>query len=67
MTSGTKDSEGTWLSPPGIYVTSCGRDHLSRRGLDEDRERGGQVILTGQTERSRVRFEVLAGGGSRSG
>lgn len=63
MTSATKDSEGTWLSPPRIrgerwsalriiFLEGWGRVW---------RERGEQVIVTGQTERSRVGFEVLPG------
>lgn len=36
------------------------QDHLSR-GCWTERDRGGQVILTGQTEGSGVGFEVLAG------
>lgn len=63
MTSVTKDSDGTWLSAPHIHRkrwSAPGSSFL--RGAAEKRERGGQVILTGQTGRSRVRFEVLPGG-----
>ena len=65
MTSATKDTEGTLLSPPHIrdnWRAAPWIIFLERAGREE--RGGGQVILTGQTERSRVAFEVLAGRGS---
>lgn len=55
----TKDSEGTWLSPPRLSDKRWSAQRIifpKRAGREEG------DILTGQMERSRVRFEVLAGG-----
>lgn len=51
----TKVSEGTWLSAPRTRERAAvgSKDHLSP---------GGQVIVTGQMQRSGVELEVLLGG-----
>lgn len=63
MTSATKDCEGTWLSPPRICDkrwSAWGIIFLERVGWAEREE--DRWFWQARAERSRVGFEVLAGG-----